>query len=94
MDLDFERDDAGHRYLAHLDGEPAVIAFREAASGVLDFHHTEVPEAMQGKGVGDELVRRALDDVRERGLEVIPTCPFVAAYIRRHPEYGDLVAGK
>jgi uncharacterized protein len=46
----------------------------------------------EGKGVGAALVQGVLDDVRARGLKVRPCCPFVAAYIRRHPEYEDLVA--
>jgi len=94
MDLDVQRDDARHLYIAQVDGEQAMIAYREADPDTLDFQHTEVAKPLQGKGVGDELVRQALDDVRERGLKVIPTCPFVAAYIRRHGEYGDLVAGR
>jgi uncharacterized protein len=94
MDLEVQRDDARHIYIAHVGGEQAVIAYREAGPDTLDFQHTEVAKPLQGKGMGDELVRQALDDVRERGLKVIPTCPFVAAYIRRHPEYGDLVAGR
>jgi predicted GNAT family acetyltransferase len=49
------------------------------------------PEA-EGKGVASELVRWALDDVRGRGLRIVPRCPFVAAYLKRHPEYADLVA--
>jgi uncharacterized protein len=91
MDLDVQRDDARHMYRAGTEGGEAVLAFAEAGPGVLDFRHTQVPEAAQGKGVGDELVRQALEDVRERGLKVIPTCPFVAAYVRRHPEYRDRV---
>ena len=54
--------------------------------------HTDVAPKWEGKGVGSTLVQGALDDVRARGLKVQPICPFVAAYIRRHPEYQDLVA--
>jgi len=53
--------------------------------------HTEVDEAVEGTGVGSQLVRVALDDLRVRGVGLVPVCPFVAAYLRRHPEYGDLV---
>jgi predicted GNAT family acetyltransferase len=54
--------------------------------------HTEVQPYAEGGGVGSRLVAGALDDVRARGLRVVPLCPFVAAYIQRHPEYADLVA--
>jgi predicted GNAT family acetyltransferase len=92
VEVEVHREDAQHAYLARIEGETAVISYEEAGPGVLDFQHTKVPEAMQGQGVGEELVHQALDDVRARGLKVIPTCPFVSAYIRRHRQYQDLVA--
>ena len=60
--------------------------------GLVVLVHTEVASSAEGKGVGTELVAGALDDIRSRGLRVVPVCPFVAAYLRRHPEYADLVA--
>ena len=48
--------------------------------------HTEVVSSAEGKGIGSQLVAGALDDIRSRGLRVVPVCPFVAAYVRRHPE--------
>jgi predicted GNAT family acetyltransferase len=56
------------------------------------FTHTEVQPEAEGKGVASELIRRALDDVRRRGLSAVPLCPFVRAFIARHPDYQDLVA--
>lgn len=53
--------------------------------------HTEVPEELQGQGIGSSLVRGALAHAREAGLKVLPYCPFVAAYVERHPEYSDIV---
>lgn len=85
------RDDARNRYELTVDGQTAVCAFNRLKAAVM-FTHTEVPEALEGRGVGSTLVRGALDDVRAQGLEVIPLCPFVAAFIRRHPEYLDLVS--
>lgn len=55
------------------------------------FEHTEVPKSMEGRGVGSELVRRALDHVRQLGATIKPVCPFTASYIRRHPEEVELV---
>ena len=54
---------------------------------VVTMVHTDVEPAFEGEGVGSELVKGALDDARERGLTVRPLCPFVADWIRRHPEY-------
>jgi hypothetical protein len=59
--------------------------------GTVVLVHTEVSPTVEGEGLGSRLVSGALDDIRARGLEVVPLCPFAAAYIRRHPEYADLV---
>jgi uncharacterized protein len=55
--------------------------------------HTEVDPAFEGQGLGERLVADALDDLRARGLKLVPLCPFVRAYLRRHPDQADLVAG-
>lgn len=53
--------------------------------------HTEVPDALEGQGIGSQLVKQVLEDVKEKGLTLVPLCPFVALYIKRHPEYRELV---
>jgi len=68
----------------------AVVAY-ERRDGAIAFLHTVVPHDMAGLGVGSALARRVLDDARKAGESVIPRCPFIAAYIRRHPAYRDLV---
>jgi predicted GNAT family acetyltransferase len=55
------------------------------------FTHTEVDPAFEGHGIGSALAAGALDDARRRGLVVVPSCPFIRAYITRHPEYADLL---
>ncbi len=69
-----------------------AIADYHIASGVMTVLHTEVDPKLQGKGVGAALVKGVLDDIRARGLKVVPACSFVAAYIHRHPAYADLLA--
>ena len=59
--------------------------------GLVVLVHTDVASSAEGSGVGSALVAGALDDIRSRGLRVVPLCPFVAAYIRLHPEYDTLV---
>ena len=54
--------------------------------------HTEVDPLHEGKGVGSRIIEAALADIRERGVELVPLCPFVRAYLRDHPEQADLVA--
>lgn len=85
------RNDDRNRYELTAEGQLAVCEFNRLTHAVM-FTHTEVPEALEGQGVGSTLVWGALDDVRAQGLEVIPLCPFVAAFIRRHREYLDLVS--
>ena len=79
------------RYEIEVDGELAGFLLYRREPGVLELVHTDVDPKWEGKGVGAALVQGALDDVRARGLKVRPFCPFVRAYIRRHPEYEDLV---
>ena len=80
------------RYEAHVDGELAGFAEFERDGDRIVFTHTEVDDAFEGKGVGSALARGALDDVRARGdLRVVPRCPFIRAWIEKHPDYDDLV---
>jgi predicted GNAT family acetyltransferase len=60
--------------------------------GAIVLVHTDVAPSAEGQGIGSRLVAGALDDIRSRGLRVVPVCPFVTAYLRRHPEQRDLVA--
>jgi predicted GNAT family acetyltransferase len=92
MDFEVHRDDAEHRYHAEIDGHQASIRFARRGPRTLDFEHTAVATELRGRGVGELLVRRALDDVRSRGERIVATCPFVRAFLDRHPEYRDLLA--
>lgn len=79
------------RYEAVRDGQLVGLIRYRTEPGVVVLVHTEVDEAVEGTGVGSRLVRGALDDIRARGLRLVPVCPFVGAYLRRHPDYADLV---
>ncbi|MDE0879812.1 MAG: GNAT family N-acetyltransferase [Sphingomonas bacterium] len=74
-----------------IEGETAVAAYQREGDTIV-FTHTKVPEPIEGQGVGSRLIRAALDSARDQGLNVVPQCQFVAAYIDRHPEYRDLLA--
>ena len=73
-----------------VDGHLAA-AFYKADGNVITFIHTEVPPELGGRGVGSTLVQGALDQVRASGMKVIADCPFVKAWIGKHPEYKDLL---
>lgn len=82
------------RYEAHLDGGLAGFAEYQLAEKLIVFTHTEVDPAYEGRGVGGALARFALDDVRTQGgRAVLPLCPFIKAWIAKHPDYADLVYG-
>ena len=67
-------------------------AYRLSRNGKrIAFLHTEVDESVEGRGLGSRLAAAALEDVRRRGLAVVPLCPFMAHYINTHPEVQDLV---
>ncbi len=81
---------AQQRYELAVDGHVAA-SYYEIADGVITFVHTEVPPELGGKGIGSKLIKGALDQVRAGGLKVIAQCPFVKAYIEKHPEHADLL---
>lgn len=83
---------AAHRYELDVDGHVAFVAYRDTDAGDRMFAHTEVPQPLEGQGIGGRLVKGALEAARAEGRRIIPSCPFVRAYIDRHPEYEDLVA--
>jgi uncharacterized protein len=86
-----ERDAASHRFTLSSGAASAVLDYREHDSRTLEYYHTFVPPPMRGRGVASRLVAHALRYALEQRLAVIPTCPFVAAFIRRHPEYAAVV---
>lgn len=73
------------------DGAPLAVAEYLRVGDTVIFTHTEVPEDLEGEGVGSRLVRGALERVRAEGLRVRSTCPFVSAFLARHPEFRDLM---
>ena len=91
-ELEVVENEPAQRYELRRGGETiGLIDYRER-EGTRAFVHTEVRRDLEGRGYGGILVGRALDDLRAKGLEVVPVCPFVGAHIRRHPEYSDLIA--
>ena len=82
---------AERRYELQVDGSvKGEISYRDEP-GVITLLHTEVAPELEGHGLGGLLVSGALDDIRARGLHLVPVCPFVVSYLERHPEYADLV---
>jgi uncharacterized protein len=80
------------RYEIRVDGQVAGFAQYRLGEDSITFTHTEIYPAHEGAGLGSRLARAALEDVKARKLSVVPLCPFIAAYISRHPDdYLDVV---
>jgi predicted GNAT family acetyltransferase len=79
------------RYVISLDGVDAGFSNYHLQDGVVTFMHTEIDPGHEGQGLGSALARGALEDVRARGLRVVARCPFIASYLKRHPEFLDLL---
>lgn len=73
-------------------GGVTAVAYYKLADGVITFTHTEVPPQAQGAGIASSLIAGALEAARARGLKVMAQCPFVRAYLGKHPEFNDLAA--
>lgn len=79
------------RYEATVGGDLAGFAVYRDQQGARVFTHTEVLDAHEGQGVGSALARHALDEAKAAGRPVVALCPFIAAYIHRHPDYEGLI---
>jgi predicted GNAT family acetyltransferase len=84
-------DSANHRFEVATAAGPGELTYRDLGSA-MEILHTEVPGGAEGQGHAAALAVAALEYARSEGKQVIPSCAFVAGYIRRHPEYADLVA--
>jgi uncharacterized protein len=86
-----EHDAAAHRFTLADGAAVAVLDYREHDSRTLEYYHTFVPPPIRGRGVASRLVEYALRYAREHGVGVIPTCPFVAAFVRKNSDYAPLL---
>ena len=84
-------DTAASRYELHVGDELAGIIAYRLQDATISLLHTEIEPAFQGAHLAGHLARGALDDARQRGLAVLPFCPYVSSWIKKHPEYTELV---
>lgn len=80
-----------HRFEARADGRPAGFVEYKIRDGQIALVHTQVEEDFEGTGIASRLVKDSLAMVRDSGLALLPVCSFVAGYVKKHPEYQDLV---
>ncbi len=82
---------AKKRFELHIDDQIAILEYFTVKGNVAYLTHTEVPPSLQGKGYASILVNEALDELNDEGTKIVPMCPYVLAFIKRHKEYGNMV---
>ena len=92
--MSVEHDARRHRFHLPAGRGEAYLDYRVVDAGTLDFRSTYVDPALRGRGLAAEVVKEALDHARASGKRIVPTCSYVRAYLRRHPEYADLEVSK
>jgi uncharacterized protein len=88
----FALNETKNRFELEVEGHIAFIEYILNKENIMFLTHTEVPPALEGKGVGKQIVEKALQYIRERNYTLAPLCPFVAKYLRIHPEWQSLLA--
>ncbi len=89
-EMNVVNNESENRFEVRLGGDIAVAEYVREGSSIA-FTHTLVPTEFEGRGIGSLLARAALDFAREQHLRVVPLCPFIAGYVRNHPEYAPLI---
>jgi predicted GNAT family acetyltransferase len=92
MEHQVEHIEHEHRFVIRELGHEAVLEYYELPDGTLDLARTYTPHEIRGRGIATALIKHALEHARERGLKVVPGCPFVQTYVDRHSQYADLLA--
>jgi predicted GNAT family acetyltransferase len=88
-----EREDGAAKggYRIVVDGIEAEMTYSRAGQKLIVIDHTDVPAALRGRKIGEQLVRQAVEDARREGITIIPLCPFAKAQIQRHAEWQDVL---
>jgi uncharacterized protein len=88
--MDIQHDADAQEFTVGIDGHRGELAYARPAEGLVDFQHTFVDEALRGRHIGDALAAEALAWAKAEGLRIRTSCPFVRAYVERHPEWEAL----
>lgn len=92
MSNEIRHNEETSQYETTVDGQIAFVSYDREDPDLIVFTHTIVPDELSGRGLAGAVVKHALDDARRQNLKVVPQCSYVAAYIKRHSEYQDLLA--
>lgn len=90
MDPDIRDNAEAHRYELAVEGQTAVVIYNLSGQNLM-ITETLVPEVLEGRGIASRLAKHVIADARERGLVILPVCPFFAGYFQKHPEHAEVV---
>jgi len=85
--------ESSSRFETQINGHTAILTYRRLGKSIV-LDHTEVPPALEGRGIASKLAGAALEFARAQHLEVVPLCPYISTYLKKHPEYQNLVGEK
>jgi predicted GNAT family acetyltransferase len=91
-EITYDHDEERQTFDAIIGNQRATLEYRSNKEGKIFLSHTEVPPNLQGQGIGSALVKHVFDYIRENNMRIIPVCPFVKAYLRKHPDEQKLIA--
>lgn len=91
MEITITENTEKKRFETEVEGRTALIDYKKAENKIY-LTHTEVPSELEGKGIASSMVKQVLQRIKDEGLELVPLCPFVASYIKRHPEWKEILA--
>lgn len=91
MEVTFTDNTDKKRFEAQVDGKLALIDYIRTADKIY-LTHTEVPPELEGKGIASAMVKKALQRIEGDTIKLVPLCPFIAGYVKRHPEFRSLLA--
>ena len=91
IEITREEDETGGRYRAVVDGREAEMTYSRAGTRTIIIDHTFVPDTLRGRGIGEALVRRGVEDARAEDRKIVPLCPFAKAKIARHSGWQDVL---
>lgn len=90
--LQFRQNEDKQRFELEVEGHIAFIEYKITTQNIIFLTHTEVPKSLEGKGVGSAIVSKTLQWIKSKGYPLAPLCPFVGAYLKRHPEWQEILA--
>lgn len=91
MDIKISENKDRKRFEMVVEGKTALIEYIRAENKMY-LTHTEVPKELEGKGVASSMAKQVLQQIKDEGLYLVPLCPFIAAYLKRHPEWKEILA--